>query len=205
MIHFPSSNGVSQGALRYLVNNSLTSSVSLTSSGFYSENYKPEQLLLFNSYYLSEITTSFGQWLQMEFIDYRIDLTHYSLYTPASEGQKMSWNFSISSDGSSWIDIHAKLGINILNGSIFESLSNNIRFFKWTCTGPSGPSGQWNYFLLRSIDVFGYLYPIDMEFASCSNNTNLFINICKYESFRYFFNIFSILIYSLSLISSPQI
>ena len=95
MIHFPSSNGVSQGALRYLVNNGLTSSVSLTSSGFHSENLEPEKLLFYNSFYISETNASFGQWLQMEFIDYKIDLTHYSLYIPAYEGNIMSWKFSV--------------------------------------------------------------------------------------------------------------
>ena len=182
----------------------MTSSVSLTSSGFHNEDRKPEKLLLYNSFYGSETNASFAQWLQMEFNDYRIDLTHYSLFSPTYEGNKMSWKFSVSSDGSSWIDIHTKSSINIYSGAFFESESSNVRFFKWTCTGPSGPSGEYNYFAFRSIDVFGHFYPMDKEFTSHSNNTILFINICKSESFQYFFNILSILLYSFSIISSRQ-
>ena len=90
----------------------------------------------------------------MEFIDYIIDLTHYSLFTPANEGQKMSWKFSVSSDGSSWTNIHTKSDIYLGSGSIFESKLNNVRFFKWTCTGPSGSSGEWSYFGFQAIDFF---------------------------------------------------
>ena len=160
MIYFPPSNGVSQGAFRYLVNNNMSSSVSLTSSGFLNENRKPTNLFTFYSYYTSEKNSSFGQWLQMEFIDYVIDLTNYSLRSPSSEGYKVDWKFSVSSNSYTWTDIHTKIYVNIINGEVFPSFANNVRFIRWTCVGSSGSSGSYDYFRFREVDIFGYLYPI---------------------------------------------
>ena len=171
MISFPSTNGISQGALRYLVNNSLHSSVSLTSSGVISSIFPPTNLLTFQDIYASESLSSFGQWLKMEFVDYKIDLTNYSVLYHSVIGAKMSWKFSISSNGENWTDIHTKSNLNIQTGLMFPSEGNNIRFFKWTCTGPSGDTGQFDRFAFREIDVYGNLYIINFSSSFSLNKS----------------------------------
>ena len=186
MIHFPLSNGFSQGALRYLVNNSLQSTVSLTSSGFFS-GFTPSNVLTYSSYYRSETSSSFGQWIQMEFKEHKLDIEGYSLFYKNTNSCAQNWNFSVSSDGSNWIFIHSKANEDIKIGKTYESSSQNIRFFRWTQTSSNYGS---NYMRISELDVFGFLFPINytisasissMEYfflsKQCSVSTNIFTTI----------------------------
>ena len=186
MIHFPLSNGFSQGALKYLVNNSIQSTVSMASSGF-SSGLPTSNLLTYSSYYRSETSSSFGQWVQMEFKEHKLNIEGYSLYYRSSGSCAQNWNFSVSSDGSNWIFIHSKANEDIKIGKTYESSSQNIRFFRWTQTSSNYGS---NYMRISELDVFGFLIPINYTISTsisimkyfcrskeCSISTNFFTTI----------------------------
>ena len=156
MNHFPISNGFSQGALRHLVNNYQQSSVLLTSSGVYDSSFPPTNLFTFSSYFVSESKSNFGQWLQMEFKDHKLDLEGYSLYS-LSDARPRSWTFSVSIDGNSWSVTDFQQDQNINTGKTYESFSQGIRFFRWTCHSVSGSQ----FMQIRHIDVFGILMPFN--------------------------------------------
>ena len=165
MIHFPLSNGFSQGALRYFVNNSLQSCISLTSSGYYdnNENYNPNKLLTFSNFYASEANSNFGQWVQMEFKEHKLDLEGYSMYSTTTADRARNWRFSVSSDGSDWTDIHIKSNEDINGGKVFDASASNIRFFRWTQTAAN--NGIYNYMVIDQVDVFGNFSHINFAYT----------------------------------------
>ena len=125
---FPTQRGVSKGIIQYLIDNSYTAEVSVTSSGRY-YSYRPASDLLNNSRFYTERNNSYGQWVLFDFLSFRIDLIGYSINAHNFSESPSNWKIEASVSNVRWQSIDSKEDENTYNpGKIYEvSPINNVR------------------------------------------------------------------------------
>jgi hypothetical protein len=107
------------------------------------------------------------QWLQLDFKDSRIRVTHYSILSRREWGKAtyhpMSWAVAVSEDGQSWSIVDHVERDDHLNGSglehTFAITTPTIgRYFRLRQTGPTADG--YHYFTFVNLELFGRFFEV---------------------------------------------
>ena len=154
---FPVSRGISNGIIKFLMNTSFASLVTVTSRGqLYPE--RPPSLLLKNDFFYTEQNDNSGQWVLFDFNTNRIDFNGYSIMSNDSYESPCNWRIDVSNNNITWQNADTKNGENTYNpGKIYSTPTKKyFRYVKFTQTGLSVDNR--NYVRIDRIDFFGSIY-----------------------------------------------
>jgi hypothetical protein len=106
-----------------------------------------------------------GQWVEWDFQEYRVALTHYSLRI-GPLGLIRSWKLEGSSDGSNWMYLDSQSNMESLKNdrpvvSFCVGDDHKFRYLRLTQTGPqaaSSPGVSEDALTFATMEVFGTLY-----------------------------------------------
>ena len=175
---FPISNGVSNGALNYIINHDLQSLIDITSSGSYYTD-RPASDLAKGSVFYTERNNAYGQWIQFRFTKNVFDFQGYSLMANDYREYPFVWKFEVSPDNVYWALASTKTGQNTTKpGQKYAtSLFKGIKYIKMTQTGHGGSAQEnRNYIQISRIDFFGKLYgPIRCTCKQINKRSNFVV------------------------------
>ncbi len=106
-----------------------------------------------------------SEWVQFDFKQNRVCLTHYSLADCYGAYPK-NWKLAVSNDGTSWSDIDNRCDVSTLSDKkchAFDCRLYNPGFFKLvrlTQTGPNGWRPSGTHLHLSEVELFGAIRPI---------------------------------------------
>ena len=171
ILKFPTSNGVFNGVIKYLITHGKRSFIGIKSSGKYGSTYKNVDNLIARNpgIFYTERNSNYGQWVMMWLkYNYYVDIEGYSIQGSYHTEWPNHWNFSVSSDGRSWSIIHWSHTATIESGNVYDVKAKKIKFIKWIITGPNNYGN--NFVNIKGLDVFG-------RFFYCSITSHQYIPI----------------------------
>ena len=176
---FPVSRGVSNGILKFLMDTSFTSLVSITSSDQYYAD-RPPSILLKNSQFYTEKNDASGQWILFDFRSIIIDFNGYSLISNDCSESPSYWRIDVSSNNVTWKNADTKNGQNTCSpGKIYSTTTKKfIRYVKFTQTGLS--VSNKNYVRIDRIDFFGNLYSRNCFHSRCVKKYNSLLSFLSF-------------------------
>lgn len=155
----PTSRGVLNGLIKFLIENQRNNQLGIKSSGKYASNYNNVNVLIISSsnYFYTEQNNNYNQWIKLWFLNkFYLDLEGFSMRCHYYKECPQNLSFSVSRDGKKWNTIHSSNISISLTGEIFETKARMVKYFKWTFTGPSNYNR--NYVAIKGLDIYGRYY-----------------------------------------------
>ena len=180
-MNFPVSNGISNGLVKYIIDNKLQSTMNVTSSGSLKTDRTVDCLLRGVTFY-TESSSSYGQWILFKFTKKIFDFRGYSLMSNTYYEQPQSWKFEVSPDSIYWVLASSKSGETTLTpGRLYTTQTfKRVKYIKLTQTGYGGNlTRSYSYMQIVRIDFFGRLY--NQAVCSCkSHYSHLRLTLMSY-------------------------